>query len=202
MKGPYRYFLLLCLIWGVACKSKSSAGTAQDTARPLTAAQIAQQPPAAGDEEQFDAFFDAFSEAVKQKDKKKLEGMLFFPFQTGNIWRNDDIAHMKDPATNERFNQVAEKEYGEYADQIFHPDVVRLLPRAEGEAIAEIAGDTKDDYYLRLKRHTDAGTRMYEVYLQYAEEGRSTESYFAFVFGKVKGQYKALSYYAKWPVKG
>lgn len=202
MKQLYRYVLLLCLVCGTACKSKSTAGIAQDTARHDNAVQVAQQPPATGDEEQFDAFFDAFCEAVKQKDKKQLESMLFFPFQTGNIWRNDDIPHMKDPAMNERFNQVAKKEYNEYFNNIFHPDVIRMLPGTEGEEIAEIAGDTEDDYYLRLKRHTDAGSKMYEVYVQYVEQHRPNESYFAFVFGKVKGQYKALSYYAKWPVKG
>ncbi len=183
----------------MACKSKSTGNGLQANARHDTA----QQTPIAGDdEEQFDAFLDVFFDAVKRHDQRQLEGMLYFPFQTGKIWRNDDLSSMKDPAENERFNLVAKKEYDEYFENIFHPDVVRLLPQAEGEEIAEIAGDTNDDYYLRLKRHTDPGSKMYEVYVQFAEEGRTTESYFAFVFGKVKGKYKAISYYAKWPVKG
>jgi hypothetical protein len=52
-----------------------------------------------------------------------------------------------------------------------------------------------------LKKITICKSKMYEIYFQYPEKNTQSENYFAFVFGKVNGQFKVLSTYSKWPIK-
>ncbi len=124
--------------------------------------------------------------------------MLYFPLQTAQQWTNDDLENMQ---IDRESGKVSRQEFNDYRRHIFNRDVQRLLPDAGEDALSEI-NEGGEDYYKTLRKCTDKGSKMYEVYMQYPEKNGGAENYFAFVFGRVSGHYKVIGYYAKWPVKG
>ncbi|RPD43286.1 hypothetical protein EG028_03030 [Chitinophaga barathri] len=124
---------------------------------------------------------------------------MYFPLQTAQQWTNQDL---RDMAVDKEGGKVSRQEFNSYRENIFNRDVLRLLPDAKEGELSEIDARSPEDYYKLLRKCTDRATKMYEVYMQYPEKNGTAENYFAFVFGRVKGQYKVIGYYAKWPVKG
>jgi hypothetical protein len=145
------------------------------------------------DAQEFSLFFKAITESLKRSDLDHLETMMNFPFYTSRTDNGDSSGEPTDPIINTEFQK--------YKSAIFNPDVVRILPPYKENNILEIDSKTNEAYYSSLRKLTDAESKMYEVYIQYPESGTQGESYFAFVFGKVKSEYKVLATYAKWPVK-
>lgn len=144
------------------------------------------------DESAFLAFFGTFRKAVGRNAQKELPGMLNYPFYTN-----------KDELSNGKYapsDPLSAAQYSKYRKALFHADVIRFLPGVTGDELGEIDLKTDDSYYLALQKLCDPKSKLYEAYLQYPSKGSFAESYFAFVFGKVKGKYKAIAYYAKWPV--
>ncbi|MGN6511131.1 MAG: hypothetical protein ACTHLD_16830 [Chitinophaga sp.] len=155
--------------------------------------------PSGSDERAFRVFYAGFRQAVKQQNDGLLRDMLYFPLQTAPQWTNDDLENMQ---IDRESGKVSRQEFNSYRQHIFNRDVRRLLPDAGEDALSEIDGGGSGDYYKTLRKCTDKGSKMYEVYMQYPEENGGAENYFAFVFGRVSGHYKVIGYYAKWPVKG
>ena len=151
------------------------------------------------DEREFRVFFAGFRQAVKQQNDGLLLDMLYFPLQTAQQWTNDDLKNMQ---IDRESGKVNRQEFNSYRQHIFNRDVRRLLPAADEDALSEIDVGGSEDYYKMLRKCTDKGSKMYEVYMQYPEKNGGAENYFAFVFGRVSGHYKVIGYYAKWPVKG
>lgn len=205
MKNYRKYITLLCCcvcFSAVACKSKTASQArngvpaTQDTVAQMPGS--AQQPAVSTDEQQFPAFYAAFRQAVEQNEEKQLENMLHFPLQTALKWADEDLKNME---VDKNAGKVSRQEFRRYYKDIFTADVKRVLPKASDDALSEISESAADDYYRSLRQETDPGSKMYEVYLQFPEQNTQAETYFAFVFGKVKGEYKVISYHAKWPVK-
>lgn len=170
------------------------------TGRQLAAAALAVKQSSTDPEEQaFRRFFAVFQKAVQQDNPGQLATLLYFPLQTAQQWTNEDLKNMD---VDKESGKVSRNEFSSYHKNIFTPDVIRLLPKAKEEELSEIDAQSPEDYYRVLRRCTDKATKMYEVYMQYPEKNGTAESYFAFVFGRVKGQYKVIGYYAKWPAKG
>ncbi len=168
--------------------------------RQLAAAALAVKQSSADPEEQaFRRFFAVFQKAVQQDKPGQLEALLYFPLQTAQQWTNEDLKNMD---VDKESGKVSRGEFNSYRKNIFTPDVIRLLPKAKEEELSEIDAQSPEDYYRVLRKCTDKATKMYEVYMQYPEKNGTAESYFAFVFGRVDGQYKVIGYYAKWPAKG
>ncbi|WP_343302940.1 hypothetical protein AAHN97_15425 [Chitinophaga niabensis] len=198
MKNHYKYILLCSLCFStLACNSKTKS---QARAAVPAADSIAQIPAADADkdEKQFHTFFDAFRQAVKQNSKAGLENMLHFPLQTSPKWADEDLKNMD---VDKNAGKVSRQEFNQYYKNIFTADVQRMLPKAVEEHLSEIGESNSEDYYRTLRQDIDPHTKMYEVYMQFPEPNTNAETYFAFVCGKVKGKYKIISYYAKWPVK-
>lgn len=139
----------------------------------------------------FMKFFRTYQAAVQKKAYGSIRTMLHYPFYTRNEEAGDGKNYPSEP--------IAEQEFAQYRDNLFHADVIRLLPGTSGEELSQ--ADTNDSYYLALRKLCDPDSKIYEAYLQYALNNGASESYFAFVFGKIKGSYKVIAYYAKWPVK-
>jgi hypothetical protein len=181
----------------------SSAGATAPvsaTGRQLAAAALAVKQSSTDPEEQaFRRFFAVFQKAVQQDNPGQLATLLYFPLQTAQQWTNEDLKNMD---VDKESGKVSRNEFSSYHKNIFTPDVIRLLPKAKEEELSEIDAQSPEDYYKVLRRCTDKATKMYEVYMQYPEKNGTAESYFAFVFGRVNGQYKVIGYYAKWPAKG
>jgi hypothetical protein len=184
-------------LWLLLCSCRPKPGVAQNgLAVPSDAVFSVSAPPQSGkDEERFLKFFAGFRDAVKQMDTAKLVKMIHFPLQTGIRWEDNDR-----PADITE-GRLRWDEFPAYYTQLFNKDVVRIVSKS-GDRDIESITDTPGDYYRTVKEGTDKGAMVYELYRQFSLAGSAGESYFGFVFGRVKGQYKVIAYYGKWPVKG
>lgn len=122
-----------------------------------------------------------------------MKAIVHFPFYTAKASLADSMLPT-DAITAEAFKK--------YYPEIFTADVLRLMPAYPLADLTEIDVKTKDPYYRELLKITDPGMPLYEAYRQFPESGTAAESYFGFVFGKIKGDYKLVAYYGKWPVVG
>ena len=161
----------------------------------ITAVVPKEKPAAAfiNDEEDFTAFFEHFKQQVKNNQAAQLPGLLNFPFYTGN---EETETSMGKPS-----GEIEQSAFGQYRTAIFNADVLRLIPEFPADSLVEINKHPDELYYQTLQKVTDLGSTLYEAYLQYQETGTQAESFFGFVFGRVNGNYKAIAYYGKWPVK-
>lgn len=211
MKRSVIYMALLLLL--AACGQPGTPQTTKDTTAlekaDSTASRLVRQvavdtlpkDTAAGkaDEKLFDTFFARFQQAVRRNDEAALKGMLQFPFQTAPQWTSEDY---KDQAVDKVSARVDSNEFHQYYNAIFFEDVKRLLPRMKSEDVTELEDVANNDYYHTMQRLTDKGSPMYEAYAQFAlPRDPQRELFFGFVFGKVNGVYKALSWYSRFPAK-
>nr|WP_067057347.1 hypothetical protein [Mucilaginibacter sp. L294] len=149
------------------------------------------------DEQQFRLFFTKFKDAVKAGNKAQLTQMFSFPLQTLPQWTNDEV---KSNPVNAKDGLITANEFPQYYGDIFTKDAVKLIPASKEDELSEIDKSTAENYYLTLKEVTDKGSTLYELEKQYTENN-GKETSFGFVFGKVKGAYKVISYYRPWPLK-
>ncbi|AYL94969.1 hypothetical protein [Mucilaginibacter celer] len=203
MKRIIKHIVLLLLAAGIAGPVSSCSGNpaapAADTAK--TVARSAQQKiHKAGitDEQLFRAFLKQFKAAALQQNKKQLAAMFYFPLQTTPQWSNDDLGAA---AINPAEGLVSANEYPQYEPAILNADALRLIPKSTEDDLSEIDGATTENYYKTVGKVTDRGSTLYELQQQYVQKNGKETSY-GFVFGKVNGQYKIISYYSPWPVKG
>ncbi|SHL17550.1 hypothetical protein SAMN05444266_102314 [Chitinophaga jiangningensis] len=152
-----------------------------------------------GDERKFRIALAVLQQAVKKNDEAQIKKCICFPLQTSLQWTNEEL---KTAQVDKTAGKVGFHEFSEYYPNIFHAAVKRLLPKAGEDNLQEIDEMMNEDYYNTLRQGTDKGSKLYEVYEQYPEKNGHAESFFAFVFGRVAGEYKVVAYYAKWPVKG
>lgn len=144
------------------------------------------------DEALFRLEFKKMQGLVKQKNFRGLSGMLHFPFYTAKVEGTDGSGAPADP--------LSAAEFRPYQANIFNSEVMRLLPKLTEQALSEIEGN-EDAYFSFLRKLTDKGSKLYEVYAEYAQPGRNSEGYFSFTFGRIKGRYQVIAYYGKWPVR-
>lgn len=144
------------------------------------------------DEVTFGIALKNFQSAVLHKDLGKAANFMHFPLFTSKaeFYNGKEL-----PA-----DAIGRQEFELYENEIFNAEVSRILPKLGKEAIREIAGN-EESYYLTLKNTTDSKSKMYECYVQYPTKNGIGENYFAFIFGKIKNDYKVIAYYSKWPVR-
>jgi hypothetical protein len=145
------------------------------------------------DEQEFRRVLESLKQNLRKKSLKNVSDLLNYPFYTSHKQASNGIGIPDDPINLSEFNT--------YKSAIFNTDVMRILPLCKEDNLSEIDDKTDEVYYRSLKKITDAGSKMYEVYMQYPERDTQAESYFSFIFGKVNGKFKMLATYAKWPVK-
>lgn len=203
----YIFLILLATIINGAvsgCNASPSATVADEaTVQKKDSATQANNKPAASslpsnDEQQFRIFLKEFKAAAQQKNKKRLAGMLYFPLQTTPQWSNDDL---KATTVNPDEGLVTASEYPQYEGAIFTADALRLIPKSAEDDLSEIDSTTNENYYKVVAKITDKGSKLYELQQQFTQSNNKETSY-GFVFGKVNGQYKIISYYSPWPIKG
>lgn len=188
-----RKFLLGCLCLGALACNNNDPKQTSSTSIPATEDTLAQMPGSGAktsvstDDQLFRTAFGSFKTAVEQNNEDQLKSMVHFPLQTskGNV----------------KAGEMSEADFHSLYNDVFNADVRKLLPKAGDENIAEVDENNQEDYYKYLRQITDKDAKLYEVYTQFPEKNTNAESYFGFVFGKVKGEYKAVGYYSKWPVK-
>jgi hypothetical protein len=153
--------------------------------------------PANKDEQLFRQFLVQFKTAVKHKNLDQLANMFVYPVQTNPQWSNDDLH----TAPNSTAGGLMDKpELKKYLNDVFSADAIRLIPKSGDDALSEIDKTTTEDYYRQLAKRTDKGSTLYELNIQYQQDN-GKETSFGFVFGRVGGSYKIMSYFRPWPLK-
>ncbi|KLT63714.1 hypothetical protein [Pedobacter sp. BMA] len=182
------YFLYMLPIFASGCEQPGKKSSTQIHAvSNVTQSKV-------NDEKDFYAALRLFKKELAVKNIGAVAQCMHFPFYTGQQQLPDGrTGNISDPISLQDFNT--------YKSSIYNRDVLRLLPATKDDNLSEIDNKTDDPYYLSVKKLTDSGSKLYELYVQYAESNTQAENYFAFVFGRVNGKYKAVAYYAKWPVK-
>lgn len=203
MNRIIKHIVLLLLAAGMAGPVSSCSGnpTAPPADTAKTVAKSAQRKihkTGVSDEQLFRASLKQFKAAALQKNKKQLTGMFYFPLQTTPQWSNDDL---RSTTINPAEGLVSAAEYAQYEPTILTADALRLIPKSTEDNLTEIDATTDENYYKTIGKVTDKGSTLYELQQQYAQKNGKETSY-GFVFGKVNGQYKIISYYSPWPVKG
>ncbi|MGN8070325.1 hypothetical protein [Mucilaginibacter sp. SG564] len=196
----FQLILLTCIHMGCKGNTPVQNKAAVSTSRVQQVGKMAQIdiPVNNNDEQQFRAFLKKFKEAAKKHDKIQLKMMCCFPLQTLPQWTAED---MKATTINPAEGLISATEYPIYEGAIFSKDALRLIPLSKEDDLSEIDPATQDNYYNTLKKATDKGSKLYELQQQY-EQKNGKETSYGFVFGKIKGQYKVISYFCPWPLKG
>lgn len=185
----YQSLLFSCLCVGVfACNNPGTKQTSTSSI-PATEDTLAQMPGSGSktavstDEQLFKTAFGSFKTAVEQNNQDQLKSMVNFPLQT-----------------SKEEGSLTQADFHTQYNAIFTADVRRLLPKAGEDNVAVVDTANMENYYRNLRKVTDKDGKLFEVYTQFPEKNTNAENYFAFVFGKVNGEYKAVGYYSKWPV--
>lgn len=151
------------------------------------------------DRKLFQVFFEKFLTSVKRNDASQLQQMMYFPLQTAMIWTNDDLGYGGVDTLGER---VWENEFKRCYPNIFYRELRSRLVHYKEDDLSELTDLSGADYYLRLQKLADKGAPIFEIYRQWRfSDSTLAGSYFGFVFGKVGGDYKVLSYYGKFPAR-
>lgn len=140
----------------------------------------------------FEDFLKSFRSAARKGDRAALENMVRFPLPTAVDPRGLPEGDPVEP--------IARKDFKKYFAGIFHQDLRRLIAAAGKDALG-VVGASDGSYYAALQKMADQRTILYELYLQYGQEGGNSESYFGLIFGQVSRRYRLIGYYAKWPVR-
>lgn len=188
---------VFCFMLGIAALAPVYRCKGGNPAAKAHAPVVAKVNPAPTDEQLFRSFLKQFKATVKQKNLNQLAGMFIYPVQTSPQWTNDDL---RNSANNPADGLMNKTELNKYLGDVFSKDALRLIPLSGENDLSAIDKTTPEDYYKRLAKEADKGSTLYELNIQYAQDnGRETS--FGFVFGKVGGSYKILSYFRPWPLK-
>ncbi|WP_158825818.1 hypothetical protein [Mucilaginibacter lacusdianchii] len=199
VKFIYILFSVLLLQPVYGCSSKPSASGKQLSESKAAQTQIGAQPNSTSSDEQlFRSFLKSFKQAVKQNNKAQLLLMFHYPVQTSPQWSNEDL---QNSTIDYKQGLISQQELPQYFDDIFSKDAQKLIPLSKEDDLSEIDQTSTENYYKLLAQVTDKASTLYELQKQY-EQDNGKETSFGFVFGKVKGVYKILSYYSPWPLKG
>jgi hypothetical protein len=151
----------------------------------------------AGDEQLFRSCLAKFKNVVKAKNKAAITALFNFPLQTLPQWTNDEL---KNSSVTPQDGMINQTEFLTYFDDIFTEDAVKLIVASKEDDLSEIEKNTSENYYIALRKLTDKGSTLFELQKQYLQDN-GQETSFGFVFGKIRGAYKIISYYRTWPLK-
>ncbi len=136
-------------------------------------------------------FFRNFQETVKHRDTAVLKQLVHYPFRTG-YW----VDGVDSFSVSEKTAGLLDRyQFSNYLSHILTPDVLRLIPGADPKRLLRIDVAASGSYYRELASRCDPDSPLYELYLSFTNNGRVGSRYFAFVFGRVNGEYKILAYY-------
>ncbi|RFZ82142.1 hypothetical protein DYU05_16100 [Mucilaginibacter terrenus] len=153
--------------------------------------------PAMNNEKMFRVSLRRFKQAVKTHNKQELKLLFNFPLQTSPQWTNDEVLNSN---VNPKTGLLTESEFLSFFNDIFTADVLRLIPVSDESDLLKIDKLTDENYYKQLMKVADENSTLFELNKQYTQDN-GQETSFGFVFGKVNGSYKVISYYRPWPLK-
>lgn len=152
---------------------------------------------------QLKVFLLKFKAAIAQNDPAIVSKMIFFPMQTQPIWSDEDL---KERQIGVKDGLIDQKDFlGYYGKELFDLEQRRILKyelQEDDLHAINLKEDEFSNYYHILSQETDSGIPLFTYYLQWAKPDGRGDYWFGLVIGKVKGEFKVLSYYSLWPVKG
>lgn len=200
MEGIYQIVILLLLCCAVGCtRGPDSQLPVKDLNSGKKAKVIPlQQLDTAGQLKQARIFLMKLKTAIVNNDQPRLLNMIHFPMQTQMMWLNES------QAIDEKGGLLSRDEFPEYyRKNFFDKEQRRVLGYEQGDDVypVNLQSDQSSNYYQRLSRGTDPGTLLFNYYLQWERPDGRGDYWFGLVVGQIKGEFKLLSYYSKWPVK-
>ncbi|WP_134088831.1 hypothetical protein [Olivibacter sp. XZL3] len=148
-------------------------------------------------DKEFKSFYKGFQRNVEADRIDEIKQVMCFPFQT--IYWIDDLNTLSEEEKSDGL--IDAQEFEQYRASIFNEDVKRIVAVRDAEQVQQIDVASSGDYYKRLANLIDPGSTLLELYCQYGENSTVGDDYFAFVFGKIKGEYRILSYYTNTRIK-
>lgn len=192
--------LLLCYAVGCTMGSNSPSSPAND-AIPVKKPKVVrlQQLDTAGQLKQARFFLMKLKTAIVKNDQPKLLDMIHFPLQTQLMWMNGEQPN------DEKGGLLGKEEFPKYyRKNFFDKEQRRVLGYELGDDDVypiNLQHDQASSYYQQLSEGTDPGTLLFSYYLQWEQPDGRGDYWFGLVVGQIKGEFKLLSYYSKWPVK-
>jgi len=191
------YFALLFLVQTAqGCTGKPQIHASQNS-NPVVSKTPAGNEKTIGDEQLFRNCLAKFKSVVKAKNKAAVTAFFNFPLQTLPQWTNDEL---KNSTVTPQEGLIKQAEFSTYFNDIFTKDAIKLIAASKEDDLSEIEKNTSENYYITLQKVTDKGSTLFELKKQYTQNN-GQETSFGFVFGKVRGAYKIISYYRPWPLK-
>jgi hypothetical protein len=153
--------------------------------------------PTLNNEKLFRISLRRFKQAVKTQNKQQIKLLFNFPLQTNPQWTNDEVQNSN---ANPKTGLLTESEFLSFFNDVFTADALRLIPASDESDLLEIDKATPENYYKQLMKVADENSTLFELNKQYTQDN-GKETSFGFVFGKVNGSYRVISYYRPWPLK-
>jgi hypothetical protein len=194
----YLHIITITLLLQVAYGCNAQPSNLRPVAKAANKQSASLKKSSVSDEQLFRQFLKEFKDAVKAKDESRLKAMFHFPLQTSPQWSNDEL---QNTTITPQDGLISQSDFAQYFTDIFTNDALKLIPASGEDDLAEIDKSTNENYYKTLQQVTDKGSTLFELQKQYTQDN-GKETSFGFVFGKVEGRYKAISYYRPWPLKG
>lgn len=148
-------------------------------------------------DKEFRSFYKGLQRNIETDRVEAITNIVHFPLQT--IYWVDELNNLSEE--EKRDGLLESEDFDRYRSVIFNEDVKRIIPLRQVEQVQQIDIESSGDYYKRLAELIDPGSTLLELYCQYGEYDTVGDNYFAFVFGKVNGEYRILAYYTDTRVK-
>lgn len=145
-------------------------------------------------------FYLKFMDAAKKRDKALIKSMIHFPFQTTPQKSKYNKAHGDYEvagAENWAGGVINEHQFDLQFEKIFTEEILNNISETRPkDLVGMLPGNSKpsNDYDSRLKDFTDRGSNIYMVNLELPVKKRNY-GYVYYTFGRIKGEYKILSYF-------
>jgi hypothetical protein len=191
----YFYLLIVATIIQIGCSNISSQTKSIKENYNYNDGKISSQKN--NDEELFNQTFLKFKKALKEKNQQNLMNCFNFPLQTTPQFSNEEF-ELKPNFLTEQL--MGKKEFATYKEDIFTPEVIKILLHYKLSEAIIIDKHTKDAYYIPLFKKVDNSSNLFDIQNQYPQNN-GQETSFGFVFGKIGENYKIISYYRPWPLK-
>ncbi|WP_316804959.1 hypothetical protein [Pedobacter nototheniae] len=153
-----------------------------------------------GDDYNYALFYLKFMAAARSKDEAKITAMVHFPFQTTKEklkYDRESRTYKVIGAENWNGGLLSKKQFNVAYHKIFTNEILENIPETrQKDVMGSFPGNVKinDDYYGQLRAFTDAGSNMYAVSIELPVKKRKYTNV-RFIFGRVNGEYKVLSYF-------
>jgi len=148
-------------------------------------------------DKEFRSFYKGFQRNLEANNQEAITQICYFPLQT--LYWIDGVNNLSD---EEKADGLIEQEdFATYDTLIFNATVRELVPQVAVDQVQQIDVAASGDYYKRLGKLIDQGSTLLELYCTYGDQGALGDRYFAFIFGRVQGEYRVLAYYTTERVK-